>query len=290
MKQSALYSIRMRASACGRHLSGAERITEHAHINGIVQELLARAQGKTTPPEEITIHIDRLGDEPQRYLTALDVITLSAPNMVEGRSTAARILELSGVSARAAEQGISLLSRGAAPSGGNMRGAIMMDFRTGQRLELDQERGVRVSRFDWTEGSFEKIKNELTAVGLTHFRTYEALALATKVAHAPNMMAELCWSDDPDYTAGYVASRKTGYVRFPLLKQSGDPHGGRVFFVDTETLDMAALTHYLQREVVLINDTGICRPAMEPEEYINHIQRHRQNIITETLRHGDKSS
>lgn len=272
MNQADLYSIRMRASAGGRHLSGAERITSHANINSIVGELLARAQEKSTAPEQIAIHIDHLGDKPPRYLVALDVVTLNAPDMIEGRSDAARLLELTGVSTRAAETGISFLSRGAALSGGNMRGAIIMDSRTGGRLEPDQERGVRASRFDWSEDALKKITHELAAVGLTHFRTREALALATKVAHAPNMVAELCWSDEPDYTAGYVASRIVGYVRFPVLKQSGDPRGGRVFFVDKDTLDMDALARYLQTETVLINNTGTCRPAMEPEEYFSRVE------------------
>ena len=81
---------------------------------------------------------------------------------------------------------------------------------------------------------------KLAAIGLTHFRTREALALATKVAHAPGIIAELCWSDDPDYTAGYVASPRIGYVRFPVLKLPDDPRGGRVFFVDRNTLDIEA--------------------------------------------------
>jgi len=95
-----------------------------------------------------------------------------------------------------------------------MRGAMIIDARTGDRMEPDQERGVRASRFDWTDDALEAINRKLAVIGLTHFRTREALALATKVAHAPGMVAELCWSDDPDYTAGYVASRATGYVRF----------------------------------------------------------------------------
>ena len=267
MRQTNLYSIRMDATADGRHISGAERITSHEKIDHIVQELITRARSRTNTPDEIVIHIERLGDGTARSLTALDVVTVNVPDMHTGRSSASRLLEAIGISAQSAETGIGCLSRGAAPSGFNMRGAIIMDAQTGERLEPDQERGVRASRFDWSEETLEKMIEELSAIGLTHHRTHEALALATKVAHAPNMVAELCWSDDPDYTAGYVASRAMGYVRFPMLKQNGDPHGGRVFFVNAGKLDMDALTRYLQTEAVLINNTGACRPAMEPEEY-----------------------
>ena len=44
-------------------------------------------------------------------------------------------------------------------------------------------------------------------------------------------MAELCWSDDPAYTTGYVAIPRVGYVRLPHLKAAGDAHGGRALFV-----------------------------------------------------------
>jgi 6-carboxyhexanoate--CoA ligase len=149
-----------------------------------------------------------------------------------------------------------------------MRGAIIMDSQTGERLEPDPERGVRVSRFDWDERTLVKIKRGLEAIGLTHFRTYEALALATKVAHAPCLVAELCWSDEPSYTAGYVASQALGYVRFPMLKQKGDPCGGRVFYVNTNKLDMDILIRYLQTETVLISEVGLCRRAVKPEAYL----------------------
>jgi 6-carboxyhexanoate--CoA ligase len=148
-----------------------------------------------------------------------------------------------------------------------MRGAIIMDLQTGERLESDQDRGVRASRFDWTEEASIAIDKKLSALGLTHFRTREALALATKVAYAPGVIAELCWSDEPDYTAGYVASQKSGYVRFPILKPLNDQHGGRVFFVKREELDIDALVRYLQTEPVLITDIGACRQPVEPKEF-----------------------
>lgn len=110
-----------------------------------------------------------------------------------------------------------------------------------------------------------------SALSLTHFRTREALALATKVAHAPALVAELCWSDEADYTAGYVASLTTGYVRFPFLKQNGDRNGGRVFFIDRGELDMDGLIRYLKIEPVLINEIGECRPSITPEEYFRQV-------------------
>ena len=54
--------------------------------------------------------------------------------------------------------------------------------------------------------------------------------MASKVASAVGVVAELCWSDDPEYVSFYVASAKYGYKRIPVLKEYGNPIGGRVFF------------------------------------------------------------
>ncbi len=267
MRQANLYSIRMHANAAGKHISGAERISTFHEVDSVVQDLVARARNRTNTPDEIVIHIEHLMDDQVKTFSSLDVITIDAPDMTEGRNAAVHLLKVLGISSSAAESGIRWLSCGASPSGGNMRGAIIMDAVTGERLEPDQERGIRATRFDWSEDALKRIMFKLAEIGLTHHRTREALALATKVAHAPGMIAELCWSDEPDYTAGYVASRKTGYVRFPVLKQTGDHLGGRVFFVDSHTLNRDALILYLQNEPVLINATGNCCPAVKPKAY-----------------------
>jgi len=269
MNEMNLYSIRMRASVVDRHVSGAERIVPYNKVDSVMQELMLRANNRTIRPDEVVIKIEALNNALIKRLTALDIGTLNAPDMSTGRSAASRVLQAAEVSAHAVEKALSYLSNGAAPSGGNMRGAMLMDAQSGERLEPDCERGVRASCFDWSEEAAAAVEKKLAAIGLTHFRTREALALATKVAHAPCMAAELCWSDEPEYTAGYVASRTTGYVRFPFLKQSGDPRGGRVFFLRTDNLDMATLIRYLQTDAVLISDTGECFPAMTPEEYFD---------------------
>jgi 6-carboxyhexanoate--CoA ligase len=150
---------------------------------------------------------------------------------------------------------------------------MIMDSRSGERLEPDRERGVRASRFDWTEEAFRMVQQSLESRGLTHHRTREALALATKVAHAPGMVAELCWSDDPEYTAGYVASLGTGYVRFPFLKQHGDSSGGRAFFVDRDRLNMDRLVNFLQNEPVLISEIGSCRNASSMAEIFRCLEK-----------------
>jgi 6-carboxyhexanoate--CoA ligase len=258
MDPNTLYSVRMHASACSRHVSGAERIVPAAWVDATVNELVARALDKGCRADRITVTVDALGAAPVRKLTSLGVVTLDIPDVPSSRSTASRILERAGVAADAVKIAIDALAKGPSSSGGVMRGAMIIDAMTGERLEPDRERGVRASRFDWSNESSEKAIRVLSDAGLTHIRTREALALATKVAHAPGIVAELCWSDDPDYTAGYVSSRSTGYVRFPFLKQKGDRNGGRAFFVRHEGFDLETFIRYLQEEPVLITGVGHC--------------------------------
>lgn len=236
---------------------------------------LRAQEKKSNLPDKITVHVEYLENAAPSLLSALDVITLNVTEPKIGRSAAKRLLRFLGVSNRAIDCVIKAIINGAAPSGANMRGAMIVDATTGQRLEPDQERGVRASRFDWTDDACDAVKLVLSKNGLAHFRTREALALATKVVHAPGAIAELCWSDDPDYTAGYVASHKTGYVRFPVLKQTGDERGGRAIFVDRTRLNIDTMLQYLKNEVVLISAVGSCGGPATIEDYFDKIETRR---------------
>lgn len=273
MFSESLYSVRMRASRENRHVSGAERIVSHDRIESVVAGLVARSMRKECKPDKTIITIETLNGLSIKSVSALDLVTLRVRNPEEGRAYALRALRAAGVPETAARNAISLISNGAAPSGGNMRGAIIMDAETGERHEPDRERGVRASRFDWSEDVLDQTTIMLAKIGLTHFRTIEALALASKAAHGPGIIAELCWSDDPDYTAGYAASAGIGYVRFPYLKNAGDDKGGRVFFINSDTAkNPGPLIRYLEEEAVLITATAACRPEMDPEGFFDRLK------------------
>jgi 6-carboxyhexanoate--CoA ligase len=253
-----LCSIRMRASSAASHVSGAERLVPRDRIDRTVQELVSRAMERDRPPDQVTVTIDILGDTLVHSVPSLDLTNVAARDLDACRKMA------SGVSPSAIEAAFVALEQGASPEGGNMRGAMLVDAKTGERLDPDQSRGVRVSRFDWSDEASDLIDRALAALKLTHFRTKEALALATKVAHAPGVIAELCWSDEPDYTAGYVANRTGGYVRLPHMKRSGSLFGGRAFFVGSSGRDVDGLIKYLQGTPVLITAIGACRATDGP--------------------------
>ena len=255
MITSDLYSVRMRASAQDRHVSGSERIVHEERIPATVQTLTARAYGRSVVPDQVVLTIDKIIGQPILMLRSLDFRTMNCIDVQGCRTAAIRILQNCGITINAIDTAIRNIDAGAA-SGNSMRGAMIMDAGTGDRLEPDRERGIRVSRFDWTDEASILIDQALTQAGLTHFRVKEALALATKVSHASGIVAELCWSDDPDYSAGYIASPGTGYVRFPFLKHTGSSKGGRVFFVHKKDVDINAFVEFLQKTPVLIDAAG----------------------------------
>lgn len=131
----------------------------------------------------------------------------------------------------------------------SMRGAMLVDMRTGQRLDPWGQRGVRVSRMSFADET--AAITGLNAAGYSGVHLKEALVLASKVLSAPGVVGELCISDDPDYTTGYVSYGNT-YHRLHHMKPVGSPLGGRLFFVDATT-DIAAIKKYLETTVTLVN-------------------------------------
>lgn len=262
--QTPLYSIRMRASRAGEHISGAERIVPFGDLPALCAELTCRAQEHPRGiPDEIRLSIDAIDPATVRHGSLPDITTVRVDDLAAGREAALAELIKAGVSESAAVAAMQLLTNGPNPDGGGLRGALLVESRNGVRLEPDPRRGVRVSRMDLEPSAAERLQRVLAARRLDNPHVREALVLAAKVRMVPGFVAELCWSDDPDYTAGYVSTLHRGYVRFPHLKSLGDSHGGRAFFLRTDDLDLAAVIAFLQRTPVLFDRVGTIHPDEE---------------------------
>jgi len=252
-----IYSLRMHANRQGSHLSGCERLAVAQDLERLAAEMVGRAlrhpRGRA---EQIRLSVDLVPTEAIRHGRLLDLHTLHVDDYRQGRQAARQLLLGAGVQALAADSAIAGIAQGAAVNGCSMRGAMLVDAVTGARLEADPSRGVRASRMDLTPAAEGELRRRLAPRGLDNPHVREALVLATKVLSAPQVLAELCWSDDPDYTAGYVATRDRGYVRFPHLKPLGDERGGRAFFVRGAGLDLDALSGFLEHSVLLIDEVG----------------------------------
>lgn len=245
----------MHASHIGEHLSGAEQLVSFAELQTQAVALLQRALGHERGCAD-TVHITI--DPVAHSELVLGRLPALANRICDGvapaRQLAVRLLETAGVDCIAARTAIEALACGAAPGQRVMRGAMLIDASSGVRLEADQARGVRVSRL----GIAAQLRSELEVIvseaGLEAARVSEALVLAAKVQYCPDIVAELCWSDDPSYLSGYVAAQQT-YTRLTPLKATGDPRGGRAFFVRPGA-DLGALTSYLEHSPFLVTDLG----------------------------------
>ena len=239
---SELYSVRMRAAQGGphekggHHISGAERIVKLEEVGAIAQSLADRALHHSKGTADfINITVDLIPPEKITYIDCLKVEEHKTGSISESHQLATELLDGSVISKTAVHKAISMLKS----LDRSMRGAMLVDAITGVRLDTGN-RGVRVSHMD----SFDS-----HALGDNeHMR--EALVLASKVQSAHGIVGELCWSDDPDYTVGYVACNGV-YHRLPNMKELGSNIGGRVFFIQSD-IDSESVITYLESTPVLV--------------------------------------
>lgn len=237
-----LYSVRMRAAQGGphekggHHISGAERIVKLEEVGAIAQSLADRALHHSKGTADfINITVDLIPPEKITYIDCLKVEEHKTSSISESHQLATDLLQGPNISETAVLKAIFLLKS----LDKSMRGAMLVDAITGERLDIGN-RGVRVSHMDSFD-SYALGDNE-------HMR--EALVLASKVQSADGIVGELCWSDDPDYTVGYVACNGV-YHRIPNMKELGSNIGGRVFFVRSD-IDSESVIEYLERAPVLV--------------------------------------
>jgi len=230
-----MFSLKMRASRNGNHVSGAERLVNEEKIEEISSELIKRAMShENGVPDFINLKIEKVTEKINK-LKHLEIKTVHSTSKENSRVIARNLLKnelekyylKNGKDIEKIDELIDFAFK--IIDAGNMRGAAILDL-DGNRLENILERGVRVKNIDTTEELSEKIlkDNSLTE------RTVDAIAIATKVVNC-GVISELCTSDNFSYTTGYVAT-KDGYFRILNLKDKGQV-GGRVFFVENSKID-----------------------------------------------------
>lgn len=244
-----IYSLKMRASkhtgSIQEHVSGAEKILSQQELPQQMEALLSRAlhhaKGKA---DFINLKIEAVAPENLKYIEALPVSTHEAATPAEGRQFMCQIMTELGLTPDKCQKILELFQ---ATYG--MRGAMLLDVDTLERLEPDQQRGIRATYMDSIAP-----KGEAKAIcdGKNHFQ--EALVLASKVLSAPNIIGELCMSDDPDYITGYIATRDKGYIRITQLKKMGCPDGGRIFLYRGPKSQVEDCIQYLQEQRVLVKN------------------------------------
>jgi len=244
------------------HISGAEGLYTVSEMQRILREYIERAlhhpKGK---PDTILLTLEEVRQEPLTIST-LPLSTVISDSPSEAKKISGNMLRALRISEKALKTAFAVLQKG------NMRGAALISADKGMRLEHDRRRGVRVSRLGIAKPALRILSPRLARLGINTDTVKEALTLASKVASCSGVRAELCISDDPQYTTGYVASNLFGYVRIPTLKRSGRKIGGRVFFI-REGSDIDRIIQYLERTPVLVDRIGPCKGIQRAEEILD---------------------
>ena len=232
------YSIKMRAEEDLRHISGAERIVPRDAIQEALAQLSQRVlQHPNGDPDTIFITVRKMTEE-VHAIPALPITEPVSLGPMDARGLLQQELEWLGLNhQRILEIFYSLR---------HMRGAALLHAHTLERMEPDQQRGIRATCMDYL-GNQGGAKNHLK----------EALCLASKVANYPSIVAEMCISDDPEYTTGYFASKGRGYIRLHHIKEKGDPRGGRLFLFNGSEANVQECVRYLEETPVLVAMDGV---------------------------------
>lgn len=245
------------------HISGAESICSRREVQKMVREYIDRAithpRGK---PDNIVITIEEL-KRPLRAITALPLITVKCSSSDGAKAIISMLLRRSGVSIGAIASAESILENSE-----TMRGAGLALASSGRRVEPDMQRGVRASRLGIARPAEKTLSAQLNTLGINTQTVREALVLASKVASCRDILAEVCISDDPDYTTGYVASKCLGYVRIPHIKKKRDRRGGRIFFL-REDADVQSVIQYLEKTPAIIQRIKPCSGEKTIDEILD---------------------
>ncbi|MFD3450352.1 6-carboxyhexanoate--CoA ligase [Microbacteriaceae bacterium 4G12] len=251
MKEKVFYSVRMRAAKGGpheqggKHISGGELLATYENMREAVNHLLEKALTHSRGnPDFMQIQFE-LMSEPMKQIPPLKITMNQVQSAEAGQLLAQELLAQARIKREVIDMAYKQLAKHS-----DMRGAILIDVHSGERIDNRQQKGVRVSRMDWLHPNFEAWANHVHESSST--RVKEALVLATKVSAHPATVAELCWSDDPEYITGYVASKTLGYQRISQLKESGDEQGCRLFFVDC-SYDMEDYLFFLEKQPFFVH-------------------------------------
>lgn len=246
-----VYSIRMRSAQGGpheqggSHISGAERLVSESDLCRISEEFLQRAlhhsKGK---PDFINLQIDEIPDDSVVKVPALTICTTESRSIEASHKEASRLLSNAHIASKAIERAFSQLQENTC----SVSGAWLVNASTG---DIYPET-VRVSRMDAEVEA--DIHHHLERYGCSSVHSREALILASKVLASPYVLGELCWSDDPDYTTGYVSYEHT-YHRLSPMKPFGSAMGGRAFFIDPHT-NFEELIQYLSSTPTWVSTKG----------------------------------
>ena len=166
------YSVKMRASKNNNkenlHIGGAESIVDEEDLLNIINSLASRGLNHSRGQADfVNIKINKVREEDIINIRALKTKTIEVDTKEEGLVVMEKLLNSMGI--ENPQRVIDLLINTK-----NMRGAIILNILSLERMEGDLDKGVRVTNMDFANRRDISNKN--------HFK--EALCLATKTLNA----------------------------------------------------------------------------------------------------------
>lgn len=262
-----LYSVRMRASINDHHLSGGEDLVSRdvlcERVLALLEQGLTSSKNSESLAPSINIRIDPVPESDIVPSVLLPVYCLESGSHEDTLSFLRMTLE-SGVP-RLSVPGKMLFGCFLEILGGSGQGLSGATFvlPSGKRI-IPEKKGVRVSHF----GIVPHLRQSLLKESATHpagsgRRFIEALQIASKIMSHPVPEIEVCVSDNPEYTTGYIALKGFGYIRLPHIKPEGQAWGGRLIGLSSEIPPdlQSELSVYLSRAPVLFVDRSPLFPS-----------------------------
>lgn len=275
-ERTLLYSVRMRAFSNDRHLSGGEDLVRRNALGdrllSLVEQGLSSSKNGGTEIPSLNIRVEPVPETDIVPSTLLPVYCLQSSSHEDTLSFLRMLLNAE--PPRLSVPGkiffghfLNLL----AGADEKLSGATFV-LPSGERIIPDHT-GVRVTHF----GILPHLRQTLLREASIHpagpgRRFIEALQIASKIMshHAPE--SEVCVSDNPEYTTGYIALKGFGYIRLPHIKPEGRAWGGRMIGLSSE-ISLSAqseLADFLSRAPVLFVDRS---PLFPSEDSVSLLER-----------------
>ncbi|WP_353684495.1 6-carboxyhexanoate--CoA ligase [Thermodesulfovibrio sp. 3907-1M] len=227
------------------HISGAEGIYKFDELERFLKKFFKRATEHPNGfPDKIFFTLEKIKEQIQ-FIKALPIKTVFCETPEKAKEIINEHLTKLGISEKAITTGWNVIK------GQKMRGAALIDCLTGVRIEPNKERGVRVSRIHMDKKRKIQVLRKIKNLTSEPQRVIEAVTVASKVASCSEVVAEICVSDNLNYTTGYIASKEFGYLRITNIKKHGEAIGGRAFFVKTP-LKIDKLIKFLEKTPVIV--------------------------------------
>lgn len=242
----------MRIHREGEHLSGAEDLVPLQEINPVLtsfwQRLFPFVGLEGTLPLQQIVTIDPVLEKDILRKSLLAVQTMKSESSEETGKALPGLLRHILPSGRT-ELILEIFKNeilGSAP-----RNGALLVTSEGRILPEGFSGGIRTTHVGCVSLLRRSLENQLDSFfGKPNHRFVDALVLASKVLSSGRVLLEICASDDPQYTTGYVASPLFGYVRIPHIKRQGIRRGGRLYVISPDS-PLPGLLSFLSSTPVL---------------------------------------